>query len=100
MSTAIDFLKKHESVSPSHFEENAKWRKENKGWLRYSQMIAMIMLDKMEKLGFTQQMLADRMGCSQQYISKILRGSENLSLDTLCKIEEVLNFQIIHKPNE
>ena len=26
MSTAIDFLKKHESVSPSHFEENAKWR--------------------------------------------------------------------------
>ena len=27
---AIDFLKKHESVSPSHFEENAKWRKENK----------------------------------------------------------------------
>lgn len=100
MSTVIDLLKKHESVSPSRFEENAKWRKENKGWLRYSQMIAMVMLDKMEELGFTQKMLADRMGCSQQYISKILRGSENLSLDTLCKIEEVLNFQIIHNPNE
>ena len=28
MSRAIDFLKKHESISPSHFEENAKWRKD------------------------------------------------------------------------
>ena len=71
MSTAIDFLKKHESVSPSHFEENAKWRKENKEWLRYSRIIAITMLDKMKELGLTKKMLAERIGCSQQYLDKI-----------------------------
>ena len=96
MSTAIDFLKKHESVSPSHFEENAKWRKENKEWLRYSRII----VDKMKELGLTKKMLAERIGCSQQYLDKILKGSENLSLDVLCKVEEVLKFQIIHKSYE
>ena len=55
MSTAIDFLKKHESVSPSHFEENAKWRKENKVWLEYSRIIAITMLDKMKELGLTKK---------------------------------------------
>ncbi len=60
-------------------------------------MIAMKMLDRMEKLGLTQKMLAERMGCSQQYVSKVLRGRENLSLETLCKIENALNLQIIHE---
>ena len=60
-------------------------------------MIAIKMLDKMEELGLTQKMLAERMGCSQQYVSKVLRGRENLSLETLCKIENALNLQIIHE---
>ena len=57
----------------------------------------MKMLDRMEELGLTQKMLAERMGCSQQYVSKVLRGRENLSLETLCKIENALNLQIIHE---
>ena len=61
-------------------------------------MIAMKMLDRMEELGLTQKMLAERMGCSQQYVSKVLRGRENLSLETLCKIENALNLQIVQKP--
>ena len=60
-------------------------------------MIVMKMLDRMEELGLTQKMLAERMGCSQQYVSKVLRGRENLSLETLCKIENALNLQIIHE---
>ena len=58
------------------------------------------MLDKMKELGLTKKMLAERIGCSQQYLDKILKGSENLSLDVLCKVEEVLKFQIIHKSYE
>jgi len=61
-------------------------------------MIAMKMLDRMEELGLTQKMLAERMGCSQQYVSKVLRGRENLSLETLCKIENALNLQIVQEP--
>ena len=32
-----------------------------------------------------------KMGCTQRYVSKILRGKENLSLETLCKIESSWN---------
>ena len=48
------------------------------------------MLDKMEQLKITQKQLAERMNCSQQYISKILKGKENLSLETLTKKENAL----------
>ena len=48
------------------------------------------MLDKMEQMKITQKQLAERMNCSQQYISKILKGKENLSSETLTKIENAL----------
>lgn len=68
-------------------------------WLRYSQKIAMQMLDKMEQTGMTQQQLAQKMGCSQQYVSKILKGKENLSLETLFKIENSLGIRILSTEN-
>ncbi len=53
------------------------------------------MLDKMEQMKISQKQLAERMNCSQQYISKILKGKENLSLETLTKIENALDIQIL-----
>ncbi|HHU27213.1 MAG TPA: helix-turn-helix transcriptional regulator, partial [Bacteroidales bacterium] len=79
------------------WREEAEYRKMNKGWLRYSQQIAMMMLDRMEELHLTQKALAERMGCSQQYISKILKGRENLSIETLCKIEDALQLSLLPK---
>ena len=70
-------------------------RQANKEWLSYSQKIAMMMLDKMEELGITQKAVAERMGCSQQYISRVLKGSENLSIETIFKIESALGLQIL-----
>ena len=55
----------------------------------------MRMLDKMEADGITQKQLAERMNCSQQYVSKILKGCENLSLETVAKIELALGIKII-----
>ena len=91
----ISNLKKHQSSTPSNWRENAEWRMANKSWLRYSQHIAMLMLDKMEELHMTQKQLSELMGCSQQYISKVLKGQENLSLETLSKIERCLQIQIL-----
>ena len=91
----ISNLKKHQSSTPSKWRENAEWRMANKSWLRYSQHIAMLMLDKMDELHMTQKQLSELMGCSQQYISKVLKGQENLSLETLSKIERCLQIQII-----
>ena len=91
----ISNLKKHQSSTPSKWRENAEWRIANKSWLRYSQHIAMMMLDKMEELKMNQKKLSELMGCSQQYISKVLKGQENLSLETLSKIERCLKIQIL-----
>ena len=55
----------------------------------------MLMLDRMEELGMSQKQLAEKMNCSPQYISKVLRGRENLSLETLTKIENALEISII-----
>lgn len=88
-------LSTHQSVTPSRWREKALERRTNREWLRYSQNIAMMMLDKMDELGMTQKAVAERMGCSQQYISRVLKGSENLSIETIFKIESALGLQIL-----
>jgi ribosome-binding protein aMBF1 (putative translation factor) len=88
-------LSEHKSSTPSRWREEAEYRAANKDWLRYSQHIAIMMLDKMEELGLTQKSLAERMGCTQQYVSKILKGRENLSIETLCKIEAALQLSLL-----
>lgn len=98
METTVNKIKAYASKTPSRWREEAEFRIGNKTWLRYSQTVAMKMLDRMEELGLTQKMLAEKMGCSQQYISKILKGRENLSLETLFKIEKVLNLKFINEP--
>ena len=57
-------LEAHASVSPSHWREAAEERRANKPWLRFSQQVALAMLDRMEQMGLTQKKLADLMGCS------------------------------------
>lgn len=95
MDKVIDFLKAHESPTPSRWREEAEWRRANKEWLRYSQYIAIRMLSRMDELHFTQIILAEKMGCSQQYISKVLKGKENLSLETISKIESALDIDLV-----
>lgn len=88
------------SPTPSKWRENTIYRLENSRWLRRSQKIAMEMLDRMDFLGVNQKELAQRMGCTPQYVSKILKGKENLSLETISKIEDALEmeFQSIPVP--
>ena len=70
---------------------------ENKGekWMCHSQAIAATMSNRMEELGMTQRVLAEKMNCTQQYVSKVLKARENLSLETLCKIENTLGIKIL-----
>ncbi|MDE5920306.1 MAG: helix-turn-helix transcriptional regulator [Paramuribaculum sp.] len=89
-------LNRHRSSTPSEWRKKAEWRIANKDWLRYSQRIAMMMLDRMEMLGLTQKSVAERMCCSQQYISRVLKGTENLSIETISKIEAALELDILN----
>lgn len=100
MNQIAQKLSEHKSSTPSRWREEAEFRVANKTWLRYSQHIAMRMLDKMEELNMTQKVLAEKMGCSQQYVSKILKGRENLSIETLCKIEDALQLTLLPQMEE
>ena len=100
MEETIAGLKQYQSPTPSRWHEKAEWRLQNKSWLRRSQHIAMLMLDKMEEMKLTQKQLAEQMGCSQQYVSKVLKGQENLSLETISKIEDCLHICIFSEELE
>lgn len=75
-------------------------KQDKKDWAEYSQLIAASMLKRMTELGLTQQMLAEKMNCTQQYISKVLKGKKNMSLETICKIENALGIEIIRSLND
>ena len=49
----------------------------------------------MSELGMNQRMLAEKMDCSQQYVSNVLKGEKNMSLETICKIENALGIEVI-----
>ena len=87
-------LEQFPSATPSRWREKAEERRENEAWRRESRRIALMMLDRLEALGMSQADLAARLGCTQQYVSRILKGHENLSLKTICKIDDVLNLGI------
>lgn len=74
-------------------------KQDKKDWAEYSQLIAASMSKRMTELGLTQQMLAEKMNCTQQYISKVLKGKKNMSLETICKIENALGIEIIRSLN-
>lgn len=92
----LEFLEAHQSNSPSTWREEAEWRRDNWSWLRHSQRIAVKVLLQMKQMGLTQRALAERMNCTQQYVSKILKGKENMSLDTISKLEVALGIILIN----
>ena len=91
----LEYLESHQSETPSKWREEAEWRRENKPWLLYSKRIAVMLLAYMKREHLTQSTMADRMDCTQQYVSKILKGTENLSLETLTKLEQVMGERLI-----
>ena len=91
----LEFLEVHQSPTPSTWREEAENRRENWSWMRHSQRIAVKVLLKMKQDNLTQKALAERMNCTLQYVSKILKGKENMSLDTLSRLEEALGISLI-----
>ena len=89
----LDYLRAH-SVK-TDWREKAEWRRKNRRWLYVSQYIAVKAYGRMKELGITQTQLASQMGCSQQYISKLLKGSENLTLETISKLEDILDLEFL-----
>ncbi|MEI7489399.1 MAG: helix-turn-helix transcriptional regulator [Chryseobacterium sp.] len=83
----------------SNYLQNAKFRIENKKWLSYSSNITLRVLAAIEENEqMTQKALAEMIGVSPQYINKVLKGQENLSLQTIAKLSDALNVELITFP--
>lgn len=95
MSKATEFLNNNQSATPSKWREAAEWRRKNEKWLKYARVITMKTMQAMDKQSVTQSILAKRMGCSQQYVSNLLKGSSNMTLETIARIETALDIDLI-----
>ena len=94
-TTAKSILDSHASSTPSKWRERAEYRRNNRKWIRRSQQIALAILERLTELGMSQKELAEEMEVSAQYVSKVLKGSENLSLETIAKFESILSIELI-----
>jgi transcriptional regulator with XRE-family HTH domain len=94
-----------EKIKNISSERKSIWRKEtkynidNEKWLDYSTKIAMrIMAIIDDKKELDQITLAGMLDISLQRINKILQGKDNLTLKTIGKLSDAIEFELITFP--
>lgn len=96
-----DIRKKIEEIAvddTGSWLEKARYRRENRSWLRKSQRIAVRILSVLNEKGMQQKELAEAMEVSPQQVSKIVKGKQNLTLETISKLEAVLGVKLFEVP--
>lgn len=88
----LNFLEANRSKQPSTFIEDAKWRQENEVWRKWSRGIAMSIVDYMQANNLSRSDVAERLGVSPQYVSRILSGNTNFSFKSVAEIERKLGI--------
>ena len=84
-----------ESKKDDSWLKSAEWRQKNDYWLRISQDIAIKILAYLRSKNMSQKDLAALLELSPQHVSKILKGSENLTIESICRIEKALHIKLI-----
>jgi ribosome-binding protein aMBF1 (putative translation factor) len=95
MSNLKEKLSTLVSDQPSDWKAKAKYRRDNRDWLKKSAAIAVRVLDALKTQNLSQKELSERMNISPQQISKIVKGQENLTLETISNLEIALGIQIM-----
>lgn len=91
----LEKLKTLTEGKTSNWAKDAKWRADNKDWLRHSFKIAVRILFELKEKNLSQKTLAEKMNVSPQYINKMVKGKEKLNLETICKLERALSIKLI-----
>lgn len=68
---------------------------ESEGWRDLATSIAITVLALLRQQGMTKQQLAEKMGVKPQYVSRVVKGHANLTLDTIIKLEKALGESIV-----
>lgn len=79
---------------------NSKWgekieQRKITGGLKKSIKIAIKLNRILRQKGMKQKQLAELLGVSAQQVNKILKGRENLTLDTIERIESVIGVELV-----
>ena len=96
------FKKKISAVATGRISPGVRKSKErrSKPWLKYySAPIARMILSRLEEKELSQVKLAAELKVTPQQISKIIKGEENLTLETIYKLSKALNFDLITFPD-
>jgi transcriptional regulator with XRE-family HTH domain len=95
MKRTIDIIKAHSVGEPGAWKKQAQEELEAWDWRQYSFLIAAKVRGAMTRKGITQKQLAEAMGCTQQYVSLVLKGNLNLTLETISRLEKALGLRIL-----
>lgn len=102
MNTTLEKLNEITSKEKSSWKEEAIERRRDRSWTNRSAKIAVRILREIRRQksenGMSQKMLAEKMDVSPQYINKLVKGKENLTLETISKIEDVLGIVLLEVP--
>lgn len=93
----IDKLNKI-AIVDNTWQKTAQERIDNEAWLKLSAQIAIRVLRSLRAKGWSQKKLAEILGVSDQFISKIVKGNVNLTLETISKLESALMIKLIDIP--
>ena len=95
MKFNVEKLKKiARPTNEAEYNERA-FRDKNREWLSLSAKFALYVRHILRTEKITQKELANKMAVSPSQITKILSGKENLSLQTIVKVEKALGRSII-----
>lgn len=83
------------SSKPSNFKAKLDYFKANKKRLDQSAKVAINVLEALKDKGWSQKDLAEKMNVSAQQVSKILKGQENMTFETIDKLEVALGFVLM-----
>ena len=86
------------SKEPSRWMEKALRDEANEAWLERSSNIALRILGALQATGMSQKELAEQIGVSPQQVNKIVKGRENLTLETIVKLEGALGIVLLMLP--
>lgn len=95
MKKTIEILKEHSYGEPGAWKRQAQEELDAWDWKQYSYMIAIKVRQQMSRRGITQKQLAESMNCTQQYVSLLLKGNLNLTLETIARLEKALQFKLL-----
>lgn len=77
------------------WKDDAKHELKERYWMDYSFSIALAVVEELNEQYKSQAWLAEQLGVSRQYLSKLLKGKENLTLETIAKLSSALGKELI-----